>query len=244
LRWLVPGVSACGGIAKTSAPVATAQSQPAAAPATAVPATAAPNPSNSLTGPVGAVYTVTDASGNEMSVMLTRVIGPAQVSFTLTSANPDSTVETYQGADTVTAGKIVAANVVQGVLGTVSAAASASSAPVVQANTNGWTGMSVRPRHIYIGQGGSPYVSRRRNWTVWGPYTASPSGRLHEISPSCPPPIYLCQYNSRHVRVYLHRVQADDGFRYFTRMRWTLRNGHRIHWRLNRALGGTVLAWN
>ncbi len=36
-----------------------------------------------------------------------------QVSFTLQSDNPDGTVQTYQGTDTVTGGKIVAADVVQ-----------------------------------------------------------------------------------------------------------------------------------
>jgi hypothetical protein len=37
----------------------------------------------------------------------------AQVSFTLRSDNPDGTVQTYQGTDTVTGGTIVAANIVQ-----------------------------------------------------------------------------------------------------------------------------------
>ncbi|MGH7732383.1 MAG: hypothetical protein ACREOE_01450, partial [Gemmatimonadales bacterium] len=36
-----------------------------------------------------------------------------QVSFTLRSDNPDGTVQTYQGTDTVTGGKIVAAHIVQ-----------------------------------------------------------------------------------------------------------------------------------
>ena len=39
---------------------------------------AAPSPSSSLAGPVGTVYTVTDPSGNKMSVTLTKVIDPAQ----------------------------------------------------------------------------------------------------------------------------------------------------------------------
>jgi hypothetical protein len=36
-----------------------------------------------------------------------------QVSFTLRSDNPDGTVQTYQGTDTVTGGTIVAAKIVQ-----------------------------------------------------------------------------------------------------------------------------------
>jgi hypothetical protein len=35
------------------------------------------------------------------------------VSFTLRSDNPDGTVQTYQGTDALTGGKIVASNVVQ-----------------------------------------------------------------------------------------------------------------------------------
>jgi len=35
------------------------------------------------------------------------------VSFTLRSDNPDGTVQTYQGTDTITGGRITAANIVQ-----------------------------------------------------------------------------------------------------------------------------------
>ena len=67
----VLGIAGCGTITKTPAP---ASARPAALASTK----AAPSPSNSLSGPVGTVYTVTDQSGNKMTVAFTKVIDPAQ----------------------------------------------------------------------------------------------------------------------------------------------------------------------
>lgn len=64
-------VASCGSITKSSGPTTTAPGAPAST-------KAAPSPSNSLSGPVGTVYTVTDPSGDKMSVTLTKVIDPAQ----------------------------------------------------------------------------------------------------------------------------------------------------------------------
>ena len=74
------GVVGCGSIAKTSAQAHTAAATPASGTAAPSPAsgTAAPSPASSLTGPVGTSYAVSDQSGNEISVALTRVIDPAQ----------------------------------------------------------------------------------------------------------------------------------------------------------------------
>jgi hypothetical protein len=68
---VILGVVGCGSIVKTSAPAHTA-------PAAAASSAAAPSPTPSLSGPVGTSYTVTDPSGNKISVTLTRVIDPAQ----------------------------------------------------------------------------------------------------------------------------------------------------------------------
>ncbi len=97
----VLGLSACGAsIGKTSAPGATTQSPcrvgylpqdscfAAAGPTTAAPTMAAPSPSSSPSGRIGAGYTVTDDSGNKISVTLTRVIDPAQGAGEFTS--PDA----------------------------------------------------------------------------------------------------------------------------------------------------------
>lgn len=65
------GIAGCSSIIKASAPAHTAPAAPTSS-------KAAPSPTNSLSGPVGTTYTVTDQSGNEMSVTLTQVIDPAQ----------------------------------------------------------------------------------------------------------------------------------------------------------------------
>ncbi|MGH3180540.1 MAG: hypothetical protein ACRDOH_17750 [Streptosporangiaceae bacterium] len=65
------GIAGCSSIAKTSTPAHTAPAAPASS-------KAAPSPGNSLSGPVGTTYAVTDQSGNKMSVTLTQVIDPAQ----------------------------------------------------------------------------------------------------------------------------------------------------------------------
>jgi hypothetical protein len=64
-------IAGCGSITKAQQ---SANTKPAA-PASSTPA---PSPSNSLAGPVGTVYTVTDPSGSKISVTLTKVIDPAQ----------------------------------------------------------------------------------------------------------------------------------------------------------------------
>jgi hypothetical protein len=66
----VLAIAGCGTITKTPPPASTA-------PAALASTKAAPSPSNSLSGPVGTVYTVTDQSGNKISVTLTKVIDPA-----------------------------------------------------------------------------------------------------------------------------------------------------------------------
>lgn len=66
------GTAGCSSIAKTSTPAART------APAASATSKAAPSPTNSLSGPVGTSYTVTDQSGNKMTVTLTQVVDPAQ----------------------------------------------------------------------------------------------------------------------------------------------------------------------
>jgi hypothetical protein len=68
---VILGVVGCGSIVKTSAPAHTARAAPASS-------EAAPSPTPSLSGPVGTSYTVTDSNGNKISVILARVIDPAQ----------------------------------------------------------------------------------------------------------------------------------------------------------------------
>jgi hypothetical protein len=73
------GIAGCSSIAKTSTPAAhTAPAAPASS-------KAAPSPTNSLSGPIGTSYTVTDQSGNKITVTLTQVIDPAQGADQFTS---------------------------------------------------------------------------------------------------------------------------------------------------------------
>lgn len=67
------GIAGCASIAKTSAPSRASTTH--AVPASTRPS---PSPSNSLSGPVGTTYTVTDPAGGKISVTLTRMIDPAQ----------------------------------------------------------------------------------------------------------------------------------------------------------------------
>lgn len=107
---------------------------------------------------------------------------------------------------------------------TLAAGATAASAgaggplPVVSANVNGYHG-TVRPHHIYIGQGGAPLV-RSLRWTHWSQYTAHAAGRLIQQIPGCTKPSYQCPVSSRYVSVKLSRPVAVGGREFFSRMRW------------------------
>ena len=82
---VILGIAGCSSIAKTSTPAHTAPTPAHTAPAAPVSSKAAPSPTNSLSGPVGTSYTVTDQSGNKMAVTLTQVIDPAQGADQFTS---------------------------------------------------------------------------------------------------------------------------------------------------------------
>ena len=87
-RWPLVGLSilalaliaACGSTAKAASPVATSA-------AVAPTASPAPSPTNTLSGPVGTAYKVTDDSGNVMTVRLTQVVDPAQGADQYTTPN-------------------------------------------------------------------------------------------------------------------------------------------------------------
>jgi hypothetical protein len=68
-------IAACGGTTKAASPGAAATARPT------------PSPTNTLSGPVGTVYKVTDDSGNVMTVKLTQVIDPAQGADQYTTPN-------------------------------------------------------------------------------------------------------------------------------------------------------------
>jgi hypothetical protein len=113
--------------------------------------------------------------------------------------------------------------------GTVPASASAQSttAPAlastppptkVQANLTGWAGMSVKPRNIYFGQGGAPYITNLA-WSYWhNGANARAAGRLHvQANPKCHPS-YRCPYTTRYVSVYLDTMKTHGSLHYFYNM--------------------------
>jgi hypothetical protein len=131
---------------------------------------------------------------------------------------------------TATAGHSAAARATGGV------SAAAATPPVVFNYAEGWQHGRVRPRAIYIGNGGAPYVIRLA-WSHWNGTSAYASGFLERQYASCltVKPAYKCPEHRFGTGVRLSRVQTHDGVRYFSRMRWSwhARSGaHRFtYWR-------------
>lgn len=104
--------------------------------------------------------------------------------------------------------------------------ASAATTPVVPAANTGWSGMVRTPARFYIGNGGSPYMTRL-TWPQWAAGYANGTGQLWLQSPTCTP-TYLCPAHEYNVRVYLHRVITHNGVPVFSRMRWDYGRVHHI----------------
>jgi hypothetical protein len=111
----------------------------------------------------------------------------------------------------------------------LSAAAPAAAAglPVVYGGNDGWQESEVRPAGIYIGNGGSPWVSSLR-WQDWTARTAYGRGILHIQNPACTP-TYLCSYAKHHAGVWLHDVKTHAGQPYFADMNWSYNAGGKHH---------------
>lgn len=117
--------------------------------------------------------------------------------------------------------------------------AAAATQPVVFNYAEGWQHGRVRPRAIYIGNGGAPYVIRL-SWSHWNGTSAYASGFLERQYASClaSKPAFKCPEHRYGVGVRLTRVATHDGVRYFSRMRWswhTRSGAHRFtYWRTAR----------
>jgi hypothetical protein len=119
---------------------------------------------------------------------------------------------------------------------TTSHAANPAAPPVVYSQVEGWHGGQVRPAAIYVGQGGSPYVTGLR-WLSWTSAGAHATGYLHRQQPGCGRPVYQCPYRRFRVRVQLSRPATHGGTRFFARMRWAYSSEHVryvIRWRADR----------
>jgi hypothetical protein len=117
--------------------------------------------------------------------------------------------------------------------------AAAATRPVVFNYAEGWQHGRVRPRAIYIGNGGAPYVTHLA-WSHWNGTSAYATGILNRQYASCltVKPAYKCPEHRFGVGVTLSRVETHDGVRYFSRMRWswhTRAGAHRnTYWRSSR----------
>jgi hypothetical protein len=119
------------------------------------------------------------------------------------------------------------------------ASAVAATQPVAFNYAEGWQHGRVKPRAIYIGNGGAPYVTHLA-WSHWDGTSAYAAGILNRQYASCltVKPAYKCPEHRFGVGVTLSRVETHDGVRYFSRMRWswhTRSGAHRFtYWRTAR----------
>jgi hypothetical protein len=97
--------------------------------------------------------------------------------------------------------------------------------PVVYSQVEGWHGGQIRPAAAYVGEGGAPYV-KALEWSSWTASGARAAGYLQLQRPGCTRPAYQCPYQRFRVQVQLSGVQAHDGTRYYSRMRWTYTRDH------------------
>jgi hypothetical protein len=113
----------------------------------------------------------------------------------------------------------------------------AATRPVVFNYAAGWRHGRVEPGVIYIGAGGAPFV-KHLVWSHWNGSSAYAAGILEKQSAGCNKPSFQCPYHRFGVGVTLSRVEAHDGVRYFSRMRWswhTRAGAHRdTYWQTSR----------
>jgi hypothetical protein len=127
------------------------------------------------------------------------------------------------------------------------ARAGATAVPVrVQLNAVGWSGMTVRPDHIYVGMGGAPVV-RRLTWRNWGGAQAWAAGQLDLYFPQ-PGPISSWHPTVYPVRVRLRDIVAHDGQPSYRKMAYSYVTRHGVtkvlYFTFSVLPGGSMPSWN
>ena len=127
------------------------------------------------------------------------------------------------------------------------AQAGVTAGPVrVQPNVVGWSGMTQRPDHIYVGMGGAPIV-RQLTWRNWGGSQAWATGQLDLYLPQ-PGPISGWHPTIYPVRVRLQDLRAHDGQLSYRKMTdfYVSRRGVTkvLYFTFSVLPGGSVPAWN
>jgi hypothetical protein len=116
----------------------------------------------------------------------------------------------------------------------------------VQPNVVGWSGMTQRPEHIYVGMGGAPIV-RQLTWRDWGGPQAWATGQLDMYWPQ-PGPISGWHPTTYPVRVRLQDISTHDGQLSYRKMAdfYVSRRGVTkvLSFTFSVLPGGSTPAWN
>ncbi len=129
----------------------------------------------------------------------------------------------------------------------VAARPAVAAVPVrVQAGAVGWSGMTERPVHIYVGMGGAPIV-RQLTWRNWGGPQASATGKLDIYWPQ-PGPISGWHPTTYAVTVRLQDILKHNGQPSYRKMADSYVNRRGVTKVLNFTFyvlpGGSVPGWN
>jgi hypothetical protein len=151
---------------------------------------------------------MTGRPGNTMSIKL-RGEANHEVVQTHASVRSDDRADGRRGD--VTGGTVLAASA-SAQSTTAPAPASTPPPTKVQANLTGWVGMSVKPRNIYFGQGGAPYITNLA-WSYWHNGCERPGVRptARAGQPEVPSFVPVPIYHAVRERVPIHGEDARLG---------------------------------
>ena len=115
--------------------------------------------------------------------------------------------------------------------------AEAATTPVVSANMNGWSHLSVRPAWILIGEGGSP-EAHVGQWSTWDKGEPNPHATANGTlwTDNCIPNCAQGHESGHRLVITLSVVKTHHGVRYYSRMSW-----HTPGYRLPGAHASTVV---
>ena len=100
-------------------------------------------------------------------------------------------------------------------------AADAATIPVVSANVDGWSHLSVRPAWILIGEGGSP-EAHVGHWSTWDQGEPNPHATANATlwTDNCLPNCAQGHETAHRLVITLSVAKTHRGVRYYSRMSW------------------------
>lgn len=114
-------------------------------------------------------------------------------------------------------GVVITILALAGMIGVSTAAANASTVPVLYNNAAGWSDPTVKPAWVLIGQGGSP-GAHTWYWNTWNSTTAKSTGTLWVDN--CVPNCASGKESYHKLYVTLYWVKSHNGHPYFYAMSW------------------------